>query len=371
MTEELRSETQDAFRVSDEAENNAYSQFQEESSRRCEVCGSEKVEEGYAMSLCNECRDKLSKRPIPIQVKLAALILVFIIIFSFVKSPGNILGGIEYERGLRADASGKYMTAMRHFENAKEYYPDSDKVMVQLISSYYENEKIDEAYAVFDELVGPAPEDKKMDRDLVDKVNSITSKMGLYWNPSKELYEKLKEMKNPTPEEIVNTIRPFVEKNQNEVYGAYVMANSLFDLKKFDEANETMTRLLKVHPDFYSGQLLQAATLREMGKYDDAVELAEKVLKHNTEDIGAMISLSKIELKRKNNAKGLEYAKQAYDLDNSEPYVIANLSMAYHFNNMLKERDENFSKYKAMDNKDKYTTDMLTAIFNGTLQWQN
>ncbi len=345
-------------------------QMLEEESTKCRSCGSDMIEEGYSLALCSECRDNLSKRPIPLQIKITAIAFVLVIIVSLLKFPESIRIGIEYERGVRAEKSLKYVTAMRHFENAAKDFPDSDKIMVRLLSAYYENEKINEAYSTFDKLAGPSPETKKMDKDLVTQVNVLMDKMDRYYSPSKELYDKLKTMKNPTSEEIVNTIKPFVDKNTKEVYGAYALADSYFEMNKFDEANAVLTKILASYPDFYSGQLLKAATLRELGQYDKSVECANEVLKHNSEDIGAFVTLSKIELKRKNNEKGLEYARQAYNLDNSDPYIISNLSLAYHYNNMIKERDDNFKTFQNLNSKDKYTIDFLNSIYSGSLQWQ-
>lgn len=345
-------------------------QMLEEENLRCKSCGSDRIEEGYALPLCSECRDKLSKHPIPIQMKIAAIAFILVIIISLLKFPAAIRVGIEYERGIRAEKALKYVTALKHFENTANAYPDSDKIMVKLLSAYYENEKINEAYNTFDKLAGASPETKKMDKDLVTQVNILMDKMDMYYTPSQELYEKLKVMKNPTSEEIVDTIKPLVDKNPKEIYGAYHLADSYFEINKFDEANAVLTKVLAAHPDFYAGQLLKSATLRELGQYDKAVEGVQEVLRHNSEDIGALVTLSKIELKRKNNDKGLEYAKQAYKLDSSDPYILSNLSLAYHYNNMIKERDENFKAFQALNSKDKYTIDFLNSIFNGSLQWQ-
>jgi tetratricopeptide (TPR) repeat protein len=337
---------------------------------KCEVCGNPIIEEGYSLALCNECRDKLSKRPMPVQIKISVIVLILIIMISLVKFPSTIRIGVEYERGIEAEKALKYVTAMKHYENVAKNYPDSDKVEVRLLNTYYQNEKINEVYNTFDKLAGPSPDSKKMDSDLVDEVNAIMDNVDLYYNPSKELYEKLKVMKNPTSEELVTTIKPFVDKNPKEVYGAMYLADVYFEAGKYDEANNILSNIVSAHPDFYSALIFQASTLRELGQYDKAIELAQKALKHNVEDTGAIAALSKIELKRKNNAQGLEYAKQAYNVNSSEPFIVANLSLAYHYNNMIKERDESFKTYQSYNDNDKYTSDLLTSIFNGSLQWQ-
>lgn len=336
----------------------------------CKNCGNLLIEEGYSVNLCNECRNKLSKRPIPMKIKLVSLLLFLIMIVSLLRFPHTIYIGVEYERGLQAEKASKYITAMHHYENVVKAYPQSDKALVRLYDSYYENGYVAEAYDVFNKIAGSSPSSRKMDKELVQQVNEITRKLDSYYSPSKELYDKLKGMKGPKQEDLIDVLKPFATKNPVQVYAAYYLADLYFDQKKFNEAKETMSNALSKNQDFYSGYLLQAAAYRELGKYDEAIQCANRVLDHNAENIGAYVTLSKIELKRKNNVKGLEYAKTAYDLDNHDSTVIANLALAYHFNNLLEERDKYYRIYQESNSKDKYTDDLLKSIFDGSLQWQ-
>lgn len=336
----------------------------------CESCGNLCVEEGYKLRLCKECRDTLSKKPIPIPIRLISLILIVIIIFSLSKFPRSISIGIEYERGVQAEEASKYLTAMKHYENVVKEYPQSDKALVRLYASYYYCGRIDEAYEVYDKIAGESPSTKKMDKELVQEVNEITSKLDRYYSPSKELYEKLKDQKNAKIEDIINILKPIVDKNPNEVYAAYYLANLYFDMKDYAKASQVLSRVISKYPDFTAASLFQATTYRELGKYDEAVEYCNKALNNNIEDIGAYITLSKLELKRRNNAKGLEYAKIAYEMDKEDPIVVANLALAYHFNNLLNERDKYYKIYQDSKINDKYTDNFLKSIFDGSLQWQ-
>jgi len=46
------------------------------------------------------------------------------------------------------------------------------------------------------------------------------------------------------------------------------------------------------------------------------------------------------------------------------------MALAYHYNNMPKERDEMFEALKNGAYKDNYTINLLTSIFNGELEWR-
>ncbi|MEQ8155238.1 MAG: tetratricopeptide repeat protein [Clostridiaceae bacterium] len=342
----------------------------DDTSSGCENCGSLCIEENYKFKLCKECRDKLSKRTIPIQIKLVSILLIMIILFSLSKFLHSINMGVEYERGLRAEEALKYETALNHYINVVKEYPESDKALVRLYVAYYNCGRIEEAFNVYDQIA-ESPASNNMKKILVDEVNETTDKLDTYYCPTQELYDKLIGLKNPKTEDIINILKPAVDKNPDEVYGAYYLANLYFDMKNYTEAGQVLSKVISRYPDFSPGYMLQAAVCRELGKYEEAVEYCNKELEHNVEDIGAYINLSKIELKQGNNAKGLEYAKMAYEIDNKDPYIAATLAMAYHFNNMFSERDKYYKIYQDSNIKDEYTDNLLKSIFDGTQQWQN
>lgn len=337
----------------------------------CKNCGSLSFEEGYNLKLCKECRDKLSKRFIPLQIKLVSVLLMALVIFSLSRFPHVIKIGVEFERGKQAEKASKYLTAVKHYEKAIKEYPESDEILVRLYVSYYQNQNIDAAYNVFDQIIGEMDSNKTMKNELVSEVNEITRKLDMYYIPSEEVYNRIIDMQNPSTEQLVTVLKSFVDKDEDEVYAAYYLASLYFDLNRFNEATEVLSKVLTKNKDFYAAYLLQSATYRELGKYDEAIEIAGKVIENNVEDISAYLTLSKIELKRKNNVKGLEYAKYAYELDTEDSYTIANLALAYHYNNLLDERDRYYNIYQNSNSRDKYTDELLQGIFDGTLQWQN
>lgn len=108
----------------------------------CKNCGSSLVEEGYELALCQECRDLLSKRPIPVWIRVFFGIVTIILIFTLIKLPSSIRAGIAFERGVKADKSRKCVSAMNEYEKVIEVFPDSTLVLARLGIDYYRNEKI-------------------------------------------------------------------------------------------------------------------------------------------------------------------------------------------------------------------------------------
>lgn len=337
---------------------------------RCKNCGSYNVEDGYKLELCSECRNALARRPIPVKIKIFFGLIFILLIFSLYKFPSTFKTGIEYEKGLKAERQLKYVAAMKHYENVLTVYPNSEKTLVKLYNAYYQNERITEADKILDKLIGDGSSKKTVSKSVADEVNGITHNIDTYYSFSEELYTKMKTVKSSNTEDMIKVLKPYLDNHPNEAYGSYYLANSYFDLKKYNEGINVLDKLLVRYPDYTIARLLEASTFRELCGYDRAIECCERVLSHNSEDINAYIGLSKIELKRKHNEKGLEYAKKAYSIDSKDPYVIANLSLAYHYNNKIKESKEMLNRFKSLEPKDDYTIKFLTSIFDGTLQWQ-
>jgi tetratricopeptide (TPR) repeat protein len=101
---------------------------------------------------------------------------------------------------------------------------------------------------------------------------------------------------------------------------------------------------------------------RETGRFENAADSIEKVLKSNKEHPQAYVALSKLELSKHDNKAGLEYAEKAYEYDSGDLNVISNLSLAYHYNNMTAERDKLFAVLKQ---NNYYDTEALQSVFAG------
>lgn len=331
----------------------------------CKVCGSNQVEEEYELELCKECRKELSKRPIPLKIKLIFAVIGIIVVIALVNFPKTMQVGIEYKKGEKAERALKYVTAMKHYEKVSALYPNSEKVLSKLYRVYYENGLISEANDTFDKL-----KVKTKDNQIIKDANKVTGKINLYYYPSKELYQKIDGMKNAKSEDVIRLLKETYDKNPKEIYAAYYLANLYFEEGKYKETLDTINKFIDKYPDFYNAYMLETAAYRELNQYDKAIECCNKVFAHNAEDIDANLALSKIELKRKNNAEGLKYAELAYKLDSGDFYTFSGLALAYHYNNKIKERDDMLTKFQEECPDDEYTIGFLKSIFDGTLQWQ-
>ena len=97
----------------------------------CQLC-EKPPEPGYAAQLCSPCRTKLSKRPFPLWIKLAIILVALVLVYALAKTPASLVASIAFERGQRAEADGNYATAAKEYAKAVHKFPDSISAVARL-----------------------------------------------------------------------------------------------------------------------------------------------------------------------------------------------------------------------------------------------
>lgn len=330
----------------------------------CLNCNCSAVEWEYKAPLCRECRDKLSNRQIPLWIKAFFGIIFIVTILSLIMFPALLKAGVAYERGVRAENEKKYITAMNEYEKVLDKYPDSTLVLAKLSIAYYENDKIDKAIDAINMIIGQEAEE-----DLIDRIDTIADNIATFYFLNEDLSKILNSPQQEYyTEGLVTQLENYVNERPEDVAGKYYLADALYEFAEFDYAERLIKEVINSKPGFHSAYFFLAAIYREQGKYDEALECCKEVLSMNVENPGAYISMSKIELKRNNDEAALEMAEKAYELDKDNNQAVSNLSLAYHYNGMISERDNMFNIL--VDKNAEYETEFLTSIFNGTNQWR-
>ncbi|WIV12635.1 tetratricopeptide repeat protein [Proteiniborus sp. MB09-C3] len=330
----------------------------------CLNCSSSVVEPEYKAPLCSECRDKLSNRPIPLWIKAFFGIIFIVTILSLIMFPALLKAGVAYERGARAENERKYITAMNEYERVLNKYPDSTLVLAKLSIAYYENDKIDKAIDAIDMIIGEEAEE-----DLIDRIDTVMDNIATFYFLNEGLNKILNSSEQDYyTEELVAQLETYVNEHPEDVAGKYYLADALYEFGEFDYAEILIREVINSKPEFHSAYFFLAAICREQERYDEALEYCKEVLSMNAENPGAYITISKIELKRNNDEVALEMAEKAYKLDKDNNQAVSNLSLAYHYNDMISERDNMFNLL--VDKNAEYETEFLTSIFNGTYQWR-
>ena len=143
-----------------------------ETSAVCKNCGNTALESGYELPLCSNCRDTLSRRPLPTWIKLTSAGVAFVLLFAFAKFPVALKAGIALERGRRAEGAKNYSTAVNEYEKVAHRYPGSTLAVARLGIVYYRGGRLPEALATLNRLAG-----RQTSKELAGEVNSVIREM--------------------------------------------------------------------------------------------------------------------------------------------------------------------------------------------------
>lgn len=328
----------------------------------CEHCGNSDIEEGYLLDLCVDCRDKLVRFNLPVWVKGFALLVFLILILALTKFPEALNIGASYERAIKYEQEKRYLSAMNEYQKVVNTYPNSTNALCKLFIAQYKSGRIGNAAATFDMLIGRNVDDEQ----LYNEVDGVLDQLDRWYYPTKEFNDLLVSNQNSELEQVRDKVTDYVSKNPEDVFAQTDLASILLGLGDTKKAEEIALGIVNENPGFVDGSFLLGAIYREAGEYDKAIQLYEDILADNIERADAYSAIARIELKRGNDKAGLDMAHKAYNIDSSDPFVISNMILAYHFNNMSSERDKLFEIFKDLEFYNGNDYDLLTGIINGT-----
>lgn len=335
----------EAARSNQETDNSGYDQFSNESQnstfsgneQTCANCGESPVVEGYSIPLCYRCREHLIKYPVPVPVKIFALIVLLVFTFSMLSFPKSLKAGIAYERGLRAESEKKFIRAANEYQKVVEIFPNSFIACGKLFVTHVKNHNFDQAAEVFAMIEGKESKDSD-EIVVIDEANEALEFLDGFFSFSDALYEIVE--RNESLESTSKSLKQYVDQNPLDHWGHYYYAQVLFDLKLYEAAKAEYLKAVELKPEIHEFRLGAAAAYRQTGEISKAIEQCNIVLSENAEFPEAFVSLSKIDLKCRRYDDALENAKKAFAYESTNPNAIATLALACHFNKMDDQRDE-------------------------------
>jgi len=94
----------------------------------CNLCGGQPLSTVSQLPVCEPCRQKLIRRPLPLWIKTAAALIAILLMVAFVRFPAALWAGVHYERGQRLERAGKNDLAVAEYEEASRRYHTSTKL---------------------------------------------------------------------------------------------------------------------------------------------------------------------------------------------------------------------------------------------------
>lgn len=137
----------------------------------CQLC-EKPAEAGYPAQLCSACRTKLSKRPLPLWIKLAIILVALVFVYALAKTPASLVASIAFERGQRAEADGNYATAAKEYAKAVDKFPDSTSAVARLGIAQYRAGDHDAAVQTLRSIAG-----RQAPKELTTEINAVVAEM--------------------------------------------------------------------------------------------------------------------------------------------------------------------------------------------------
>ncbi|GMQ58295.1 hypothetical protein AN1V17_26900 [Vallitalea sediminicola] len=325
--------------MSEENMNNKYNYdnfYEQTNYYGCKNCGSSIVEEGYKYNLCKDCRDKLSKRPIPASIKLVFFVVIGLVVFSLMRFPTTMKGALAFERGKQAEEQKKYSTALDEFQKANEQYNNSGNVKAKIIIAQYHNGNYDNVIDLLISLEGTKIESEK----LYNQLDEISYDLEDIYVLDDELDNLIDTIETESDDIKIQKLTEYINVHPNSNMTAYMLSDLYCNQGSYEQAKFYMDVMLRQHPDNQYALICMAAIERELEMYDSAISRCNHILDINVESAAAYASLARIELKRLDDKKALEFIEKAYEFDSDNLSIMETLVETYHYNDMIEERDK-------------------------------
>jgi len=123
---------------------------------------------GYKLALCQQCRTKLARKPVPVAIKCAGVAVAIALAFSVIRIPSSMQGAIAFELGQRYEAQSDYKGAVAEYQKAVDAFPDSTLAIARLGIVEYRLGNFSNAAGTLSKLAG-----RKTDAALVSEVNFV------------------------------------------------------------------------------------------------------------------------------------------------------------------------------------------------------
>lgn len=307
----------------------------------CVNCGNNNVVEGFPTRLCADCRQLFIKYPIPLPIKLFALGVGLILVFALFSFPKNLSLGIHLEKGKKFEQEKKYISAQREFASVLKTVPGNQEANAHLMIAAFNNMDFETFITAQEKLAGTNFDDE----GLLGRLNVLVEAAYDYF-PDTALTNMIMEVEQHG-DTITDTLYlAYLKKYPRNIYGLFSYAGALFS-KDHARCDSLLKLLLDIDVSYVPALRMLAGLQREQEKWDESIKTCNRILQINKEAGYAYAAMARTYLKQHKNDLGLKMALQGVETDNSDPYNLSTLAIAWHYNTQSSKRDAVLNELKA------------------------
>lgn len=311
--------------------------------------------------LCETCRTKLYRYPIPKWLIAIGIFVLCIVIYQFYHA---FPSGLDYRRTVyqaeHAFQDHQYMTSMIKYESIQKVNNLSSEDHARLFIAYVKNYEYDKAGTLFNESLAGLSID---DNVLYEAVDESISTLDDVYDVSEEFNNIYSDLYELSFNEKIKGLEDFLINNPNEYYAYDMLSTAYFEIGDYDRSLYALEKAKEIKPRLANMiNISMAGTYRQLGKFDEAYASLDEALQENSEDIIAICSVARTKLKEKKYEEALNLLlKTDSTIVINNTYYDESLALAYHFNNRVQERDQLIQKHQDDTSFDR---DFLIQVFN-------
>lgn len=331
----------------------------------CVNCNVNTFEEGHAINLCSDCRAALINYPVPKWIKLFSLGLLAVIIISLIRTQLYISAAIHLGRAEKAIESKHFTTAQKELNKVLAKFPNDVTTNGNMIIASSYNLDFESARVAYFNIEKKNIEDES----FFTQINLAMDYVGKFIPQDTIMMQKINAAGNSKQQlhEIYALLNGLTSNSENLTLKVGV-ASHLFELKEYELANSMMHDVLQIDPEFYTALSLMSAIKRNTGKYEEALQFCDRMLKMNREDVNVISQKARIELKRKHDKEAARYVDEAMQLNSESSMALEAKAMVDYFAGRKKECFASLATIKKIESAtgDLTISKRLTPIINGT-----
>jgi len=322
----------------------------------CKSCGILPVEGQHPNPLCESCRQKFIRFPIPVWVRgfgIGVLVLVLVGLISF---PKQLLIGIHMKRAENAMDKKKYLTAERELQKVLASAPEMKSAKLDLLTASYYTMDLTTLVKMVNELKGVSFE---KDAHFSEAENLSTEALKFF--PSDSLFALMQQKTDSAKTR--EFLKSYVVQHPEESYAVCTYVNSYSEKESPEWCDSMIDKLLQTDPNNINALIAAIYLAREQHRYDSALTYCQQLLNQNAECTYAMAAQARIFMAQNQITKGIDLSKKACSLDSTDGYSQATLALGYHLNNQPAERDKLIAS-KAADSTISSYMDFVKDVVN-------
>lgn len=313
----------------------------------CKVCTQSKIDksENENYVICEECREKMIRYPIPKIFLFFSIIIVVLIGISFFHFPKLISDYRIYENSTNQADNGDIDLTIENFYSLTEQYPESIPIAVRFTDlamdfGYYD---------IASDVLSTYLMEKEMDIETVDRLNIYIDKLNRYYNS----IESIEKIQNELSEqeafsEGYNRIKILLDDStQDKAVVYYYLAAYTSDI---EETKLYLEKCINEDKNFLDAKARLATILRREGDLEKSANYYKEVLNVDKNYIEALRGLAVIKLLEDKKEEGLDLAYKAFDREPEAIYVWETYVIALKENGKNSDVENEIQNYIAEGN---------------------